>query len=358
MSVPEKKFLVAAGRPDERELVREALEEGGRFNVTLVDRGEDALALIQTGNRYFVIAAWELPGLGGLRLVKEYRNTPVGAEEPCLLIVPENPESELFMAEGAGVSGFLTRPLAKKEVLGEVERQLERNPEADWPAAREKKAEKLADAERPYEALVEYKRAIEAGRLRIASIQADAGITYLKMGRIDEAVDRLEQAAAIDPNLARAQAALGKAYLETGRPAEAERAFERAARLDPQNTEVQTALAESYLESGKPEAAERLYRKLLKHSPEDGFLLNRLGMAMRRQGRLDRAIAHYLEAIGIKPGDENLLFNLGRGYYESGDPGRAEAALTRCLEINPELVQAKKLLEKVRQETKGKSGLS
>ncbi|MEW5721473.1 MAG: tetratricopeptide repeat protein [Thermodesulfobacteriota bacterium] len=350
MVCPEKKFLVAGGEAEEVTLIAESLRNMGYFNVTVLDNGPEALELVLAGGRYFVIAAWELPELGGLRLVREVRRTAYAAGEPCLLIVPENHESELLMSEGVGVSGFLVRPVTEEQVRAKVPPLLDRLPESDWPRALERQADRLADTGRPEEALAEYAKVLEAGRRRLAGLETETGLTCHKLGRSGEAVEHLERAALADPGLARAQSGLGRVYLETGRPAEASRSLERAVRLDPQNFEVKTMLAESLLESGKLGRAEDLFRELLSRRPEDGYLLNRLGIALRKQGKYDRAVAHYLEAIKIKPGDENLFFNLGRSYYESGDRSRALKALEKALEINPDMEQAGQLLSKIRSE--------
>ena len=88
MVSPEKKFLVAVGRAEERETCRQTLQDAGYAGVTLVDNGQDALGVLGAGGPLVTIAAWELPGLGGLRLVREIRKKPAITPEPCAADCP------------------------------------------------------------------------------------------------------------------------------------------------------------------------------------------------------------------------------------------------------------------------------
>ena len=98
----ETDFLVAVKEESEGDLIEEAILELGYERVDVVQDGPSAFDRLQTKNKCFVIAAWELPQLGGLRLVRVIRHKLNAVDWPCVLIIPEKNESEMLMAEDAG----------------------------------------------------------------------------------------------------------------------------------------------------------------------------------------------------------------------------------------------------------------
>ncbi len=341
-------FVVAVGNPAEEALIRSGLGQLGLNKVISAASGPAAQKLLGSHQPHVVIAAWELPGLGGLRLVKQIRAGRDSADWPCVLVVQERHESEIYMAEGVEVSGFLPRPLTEAGVAAKVREILRVHEAALWPQADEERADRLVDEGHLNEALDDYQAVIENGKNKMAGIQAEIGLILIEKGDYEQAIDYLERAVLVQPHIASAHAALGQAYLETGRPAEAHRALERARTIAPLDEQVQKDLAESLLRSEQFGLAEGIFRKLLQQKPDDEFLLNRLGISLRRQRKFQEAITHYRQAIGINNQEENLYFNLGRCLFDTGQFEEAITALNQALNINPNMGEARQLLAKIR----------
>ncbi len=73
--------------------------------------------------------------------------------------------------------------------------------------------------------------------------------------------------------------------------------------------------------SGEPRIAEKYYRKAVaakqsRLSPADIATLNRLGLAMRRMGKWRGAVSVYKRALEIDKTDENLFYNIAMAYAE------------------------------------------
>ena len=221
--------------------------------------GSEALRTIRTKPYYFVIAAWELPGLGGLRLVREIRWSPSTTRQPCLLILPEHGDSERNLAAGVEINDFLIRPLTPEKVSARILEVLSGGPAEHWPDQMLESADQLARTGRPEEALKQYRNLADAGRDQLAGLHTDLGLAFNKAGRLTEAIDNLEQAALLLPGQSRAHLALGQVYLKAGRPAEALRAVERAISLEPDNEEARGQLADSLLENDRPSRAEAVF---------------------------------------------------------------------------------------------------
>ena len=252
------------------------------------------------------------------------------------------------MAEGVGVTAFITRPLTRGKLMARVEAALAQTPESRWPATLEEAGDKLENRGRTAGALSVYKAALDIGRRRLAGIHTEMGLGYLSRDKIEEALTSLEQAALLDPSLSRAQFHLGRAYLQTGRPAEAGRAFERALVLDPQNETVQQLLVDALNRSEQFQRADTYTFKFLETKPDNLYLINQRGIALRKLGKYNEAIDVYRRAISLSRDDENLFFNLGRSLFDLGDYKRAAIAVKRALSLNPEFPEAAGLMEKIK----------
>ena len=339
--------MVASGDRSEANLIDRTLKDLGFFNVTRVDNGQAALNLVKFRPSYFLVTSWDLPQLSGLRLIEEIRKNKKTAGQPCLLIVPPDKE-ELTADRGLDSYGVLVRPISAKDLAEKIRDMMENRKDASWPKGPEEKAELLYKTGHQEEALAQYQETLQAGRKRMAGLNTEMGLIFIKQGRLEEAEAALQEAVKFDPWMTRAQSALGQIYLETGRPLEAGQALDKALSMDPHNEKTYLLMAESLLQSDQNDRAEKLFRNLLRRRPEDLYIFNRLGIALRKQSKYEQATAVYRQALKISDQDENLHFNLGRCLFEAGQLEKAAASLQRVLAINPDLKEAKVLMAEIR----------
>jgi tetratricopeptide (TPR) repeat protein len=158
-------------------------------------------------------------------------------------------------------------------------------------------------------------------------ILVNSGNALRALGRVDDAVQRYEEALRLDPNLPAARFNLGGAYLQTNRFAEAADQFEQVLAIDPGNAAAHTGLGSALLLRGQTEAALGHYEAALRLDPSakahqdlgialleqavrlepeaaraHGFL----GDALAAQGRPAEAAGHYRRALQLEPGNERV----------------------------------------------------
>lgn len=98
------KFLVVDDDPDNREVVSEALRYMG-FTVDEAASAEEALARLQEAEFDVLITDVDMPGMGGLELVRLVRAQPGG---PYAVVMSGRAVAHL--AEAAGADDFLSKP--------------------------------------------------------------------------------------------------------------------------------------------------------------------------------------------------------------------------------------------------------
>jgi len=149
----------------------------------------------------------------------------------------------------------------------------------------------------------------EANRLAL-----DGWQLYAK-GKVEEARDRLANAALQAPDIAWIQYALGQAEftLQHFQPAIA--AFENVRRGLPDYEPAYFDLADSYLQVGQPAEALAVLRDAERRWPNDSETHNAAGCVLVGRGALDDAASAFERAIAAAPADGLAYFNLARTYH-------------------------------------------
>jgi arylsulfatase A-like enzyme/Tfp pilus assembly protein PilF len=157
------------------------------------------------------------------------------------------------------------------------------------------------------------------------------GNLYTKLDRHEAAADAYKQALSLDPEHRQATFSLALVYRRLGRLEEAELGFARVRELDPRDGRSLFQLADLRMgEKRFAEAAEALERGLELDVERAPFLV-KLGEAYIELGRLDDARRRLTEALTAQPTIERAQFNLGLVYEAQGQ--RAEAATSYEAEL-------------------------
>jgi tetratricopeptide (TPR) repeat protein len=244
----------------------------------------------------------------------------------------------------AGRQRLLPGEVVKPRALALLERAARLQPTD--PAVRERMAEAylaLGEARRAtalYEQLLN-EHPPEDRRQRL-QLHEQLFQLYVRAGEPANASRHLEAITRDDPANPRVYALLGALALEEKKFADAERHFEKALLLNPELEPVYYDLAGVKLSLGKPdEAWEVLEQARRRFQP--GFLLEFYsGLARAARREYAEALEHYeaaeLIARVAEPARLNdfFYFQLGAANERAGRIPEAEAALRRCLELNPD----------------------
>jgi Flp pilus assembly protein TadD len=183
------------------------------------------------------------------------------------------------------------------------------------------------------EALIEGKLGwIERDTRRI--VQGNLGWAYAAIGRTDDAIRVLREAAA-DDNVS-AMNNLGSVLGRVGEWEEAQQVLERAREFDPNDPNVQSNLGWVYANVGRLEDAARLLERAIMLQPNEASAHGNLGWVRLRAGDLTGA-RHALEmALTLQPDNGWLVNMVGVVYARLGEWPRAVAAFERALRLVPD----------------------
>ena len=191
----------------------------------------------------------------------------------------------------------------------------------------------LVHEQRPDEAMSEYLAAL---RLQPEAHDHSAVAELLiQKGRLDEALNQLREAMAMEPGNATAHLAAGQLLSGTGNTDNAIREYQTALRLDPNLAQAHYLLGGELAERGRPDEAIAQFRAALIAQPEYADAQNDLGMALDARGQSDEAIAHLREAVRLSPDNPETHNNLGASLANAGRLDEAIAQFREALRLKP-----------------------
>ncbi len=111
------KLLVVDDSTAVRHELRDHLERLGYSGVLTVTDAEHALELLRaTPDIGGIVSGTKIPGLGGLGLLRELRESEAWRRIPMLVMIEPGDEATITLASTLGASGYIEKPL-RPEIL-------------------------------------------------------------------------------------------------------------------------------------------------------------------------------------------------------------------------------------------------
>ncbi len=170
---------------------------------------------------------------------------------------------------------------------------------------------------------------------KIADLNTQIGITYMRDGDNELAKKKLEKAIKADPNHAPAYSALGLLYNRVGDFEEADKNFRKALRFDPASSSILNNYGQVLCQHGQYEEGQKMFLKANENSlyatPE--IALNNAGTCAMTAGDIDSAETHFRAALQKNPRVASSLLQMSIISYEKERYLPARGYLQRYLEL-------------------------
>ena len=200
----------------------------------------------------------------------------------------------------------------------------------------------LEDLDRPDEALVHYKTAIEIDPAYANAYERIGEIYLGELGQLDEAAIWYRKAMALDPGQPSHPRSLGFLYLDLGDPIQAERWFNRQKELAPEFFMSDAVMEPLYMYLGDEVKALEVARKTLAIFPTAGKTLAHLRNQDLKAGRYAEARARYERGYPallqedeptIDRSNSEAAIDLALVLTGTGEQARADLLLDRTLTL-------------------------
>jgi Tfp pilus assembly protein PilF len=175
------------------------------------------------------------------------------------------------------------------------------------------------------------------------------GESALQQTHCEQAIQHLQQAVRLKPELADAHALLGKAYSQQGKTDQAEKELQIALSLNPSLGQAYYSLATLFRDTGKLDEANRYFEKfnqLQSHLRDEHNVpvFNNEGLKLKLAGRWEEAVATFRKALSINPSSATVHYNLGTVLAKQGKLREATDCYRTALRLRPGFLQAQEAL--------------
>ncbi len=164
---------------------------------------------------------------------------------------------------------------------------------------------------------------------------SNLGVAYDKSGRREDGIVEFEVAIALNPGLAVPHHNIAVAARESGDVARAKSELELAIALAPANPAFRVELGGLLEEHDELERAEVMFRSAASLPDDEWGASLAHGDFLSRRRRYSEAVAAYQHAEELKPGSTGALRGLGRCYWALDDRGQALEVMRRLVELQP-----------------------
>jgi len=171
-------------------------------------------------------------------------------------------------------------------------------------------------------------------------ILTDLGIVYLRQENLDRAEQMLRQALNIDPDEAESDNLLALVLLRKGNVGDAERYFRAAIAIQPELAEPHYNLANLLARNGKYPEAGYHFEKALASQPDYGEAHHNYGNLLMLMRSFDKARAELEETVRLTPNLAPAHSDLADALTMSGRTDRAIEEYRRAIQLNPDFYEA------------------
>ena len=175
------------------------------------------------------------------------------------------------------------------------------------------------------------------------------GVIATREGRIEDSIQRFQDALRLNPRHLLALDNLGNAYRQQKKWDEARNALERALEIAPQDPEANYSLGMVYAQANDTGKAYEYLQRALQARPVYPEALNNLGVLYLVTQRRDEAVASFDQCIHVAPAFDQAYLNLARVYALEGARDKARTIVLELLQQHPDHKLAKQMLEQLGQ---------
>jgi tetratricopeptide (TPR) repeat protein len=199
--------------------------------------------------------------------------------------------------------------------------------------------------------LLDRLKAVDTGGTDTAIRVFNEGAEAARLGDLESARQRFEEALEVDPELAAAHAALATIHLAQKRYDDAVASADAALEIDPGRSDVLKVKYEAFRGLGQIDQAKKVFEEMVGSDPKGTAraLFDR-GVEMFNAGNAEGAKQAFEQAIVADPDHAKAHYMLGLCYVNTGDTAKAKTELGRFLELapdDPEAGTAREMLEYV-----------
>ncbi len=163
-------------------------------------------------------------------------------------------------------------------------------------------------------------------------------VEQIASGKVNEGIEMLKKAIAMDSTFAVSYINLGFIYYSNNLLQQAASLYAKALQLEPENAQAHNNMGATLLAAGDLRRAIYEYKLAIQIRPDYAEAHNNLSFALNQAGAFDLALEEAEEALKLKPQSAGAYNNRGMAQGGKGEFAKAEADFKKALELSPQAV--------------------
>jgi len=164
-------------------------------------------------------------------------------------------------------------------------------------------------------------------------------------GRNDEAIEQMQEALKLKPNIPELHYHLGLVFEDKGQLDQAIRHFQEAVELNPNYLAARNDLGMAFVRQGLTDDAIQQFRQAIQIDTGVASIHYNLGNAFAKVGRLDEAAGEFQEVLRLQPEDADAHNNLGVVLFQKKQTAEAIQHFQTALKLRPDYANARANLD-------------
>ncbi|MEW5804840.1 MAG: sulfatase-like hydrolase/transferase [bacterium] len=165
------------------------------------------------------------------------------------------------------------------------------------------------------------------------------GLAYRSLGKPDMAVPEIRKVAEMDPEYYNCLDLLGTLYDQLAMPENAIQAYEQALEIDPSHAAIHNHLGIVYLKMNALDRAKEEFKKVLALQPDQvlsSLALASLGEIYTRRGDLEKAAEKFKRSLGFNPLNRDAHISLADIYFRLDNKEQSIYEWEKIVELWPD----------------------
>ncbi len=339
--------------------------------------GEEALKILRAGGVDLTILDKNMPVMTGLEVLKRIRQDEDLRDMPVIMITAHAEKEFITTAAESEIDAYILKPITVKLIEEKIPPVIEKANNPSPMSFHLKRARKYAEegdldtaikeadlaikanpkSSRPLREAGNYllqkgnleeaeKCLLKAAKMNPVDVVAfhSLGDLYLKKDNITNALKYFDKAVAISPRNIERGLNLGKILIQQGMSEKAISVFNKVFRLSHDPLELKEEIVDLCIAHGANKYAYKLLKDIINQMPNRADLLFKLGVICDELGNKDEAVTQFLNAERLDPANIHIKLQLAQIYIDQEMLLRAEKPLKDILKLDPQHIQAQKLL--------------
>lgn len=289
-----------------RKAIKRLVQNMGFGEIIECFDGTEALKLLNVKPIDLIILDLYMRKTSGFKVLEHIRNRDIGSDIPIIVVTGESGKEEIVKVADLGAEDYVIKPFQLQDLEKKIVRVLNHfySPSPLFKSLRQ--GDRFLLGGNTTSALQKYDEALAIDSKSVRAMHGKA-LAFEKLGNTEIAIKILTECVRLNPSFHKAHAALANIYMQQKQVHAAITSLRYELEINPRQVSRQINLAKLLLSIGDAENSIIHYREALKDDPKRLAAIMGMGQAYVSSNNLEKAFHYFRRARRHHPENTKIL---------------------------------------------------